>query len=38
LQPEKLLLEGSFLPLQRCDLLLNPAILGFLEIEMPFPK
>lgn len=36
LQSEELLLEGSFLPLESCDLLLKPGILSFLVSEMPF--
>jgi len=38
LESEELLLECGFLALERGDLLLDSAILCFLEIEMPLPK
>ena len=37
LQSKELLLEGGFLSLQRCDLLLDSTVLCLLEVEVPFP-
>lgn len=37
LESQQLLLEGGLLPLQGGDLLLDPAVLGFLEVEVPLP-
>lgn len=38
LQSEQLLLQGCFLALQGCDLLLDTAIFCFLEIKVSLPK
>jgi hypothetical protein len=37
LQAEQLLLQGCLLPLERRDLLLNAAVLCFLEVKMSLP-
>ena len=38
LEAEELLLEGCFFAFERGDLLLDPAVLGLLEVKMSFPE